>query len=225
MHWLTPETAVNIALSRLHFPVSTLGPGRRVGIWFQGCSIRCPGCVSADTWAQGRGITTVDSLVEALWPWLREADGITISGGEPFDQPQALHALLQVIPRAPSQDILVFSGHPFETLVSDPLVSTGCIDALISDPFLDGTSQTLPLRGSDNQRLHLLTELGKQRFARYQAPLETDQRSLDVMFDDDGSVWLAGIPKQGDMHRLRALLGHQGHEIYTTAAPSRETPT
>lgn len=213
---------MKIALSRLHFPVTTLGPGRRIGIWFQGCSIRCPGCVSADTWAEGRGTTTVDAVVDAVEPWLREADGITISGGEPFDQAQALQALLQALPRSSWQDILVFSGHPFERLANDPSVSTGWIDALISDPFLDGTPQTLPLRGSDNQRLHLLTDLGKQRFARYQTPLEADRRSLDVMFDDDGSVWLAGIPRQGDMHRLRALLGHQGHEIHTTAAPSRE---
>ncbi|MCT5046402.1 radical SAM protein, partial [Pseudomonas aeruginosa] len=27
-----------------------MGTGRRLGIWFQGCSIRCPGCISADTW-------------------------------------------------------------------------------------------------------------------------------------------------------------------------------
>ena len=44
-------TGTPISLSRLHFPVTTLGPGRRIGIWFQGCSIRCPGCISADTWA------------------------------------------------------------------------------------------------------------------------------------------------------------------------------
>ena len=38
-----------LALSRMHFPVTTLGPGNRIGIWVQGCTIRCPGCVSADT--------------------------------------------------------------------------------------------------------------------------------------------------------------------------------
>ena len=53
-----------IALSRIHFPVTTLGPGRRIGIWFQGCSIRCPGCISMDTWAQGRGNTTIEEVVE-----------------------------------------------------------------------------------------------------------------------------------------------------------------
>ena len=84
----------SIALSRIHFPVTTLGPGRRIGIWFQGCSIRCPGCISMDTWAPGRGITTIDEVVNAVAQWLPVADGITISGGEPFDQPIALLDLL-----------------------------------------------------------------------------------------------------------------------------------
>jgi len=33
-----------IAISRAHFPISTLGPGLRLGVWMQGCSIRCKGC-------------------------------------------------------------------------------------------------------------------------------------------------------------------------------------
>ena len=44
----------SVSISRLHFPVTTLGPGHRIGIWFQGCSIRCEGCLSMDTWAPGR---------------------------------------------------------------------------------------------------------------------------------------------------------------------------
>jgi anaerobic ribonucleoside-triphosphate reductase activating protein len=70
----------------MHFPVTTLGPGRRVGVWLQGCSIRCQGCISVDTWIKDRGITTVDEVVTALQLWLSRADGITVSGGEPFDQ-------------------------------------------------------------------------------------------------------------------------------------------
>jgi len=85
---------MKLFLSRMHFPVTTLGFGRRVGIWFQGCSIQCPGCVSRDTWAFGRGETSVESACETIDPWLKEADGVTISGGEPFDQPMALAALL-----------------------------------------------------------------------------------------------------------------------------------
>ena len=212
------EAALRVAISRLHFPVTTLGPGRRVGIWFQGCSIRCPGCISADTWRFDTGGPTPAQLVAQIAPWLQQADGVTISGGEPFDQPEALQALLDALPLQPHQDVLVYSGHGFERLQASAPLHSGRIDALICDPYLDTAPQTLPLRGSDNQRLFLLTARGRERFARYVQPAGDDARALDLMFDDDGTVWLAGIPRQRDLHRLRALLQAQGHRITTSQA-------
>ena len=209
---------MQLELSRAHFPVTTLGPGRRIGIWFQGCSIRCSGCVSADTWGFGRGATTVADVVTLISPWLPSADGITISGGEPFDQPDALTALLRALPLHADQDILVFSGHPMETLEGTEAVATGRIDALISDPFDSEAPQTLRLRGSDNQRLRALTALGRERFEHFQHCLAPDERALDVMFDQDGTVWLAGIPRQRDMIKLRSLLEQQGHVVTTSDA-------
>jgi anaerobic ribonucleoside-triphosphate reductase activating protein len=209
---------MRISISRLHYPVTTLGPGQRVGIWLQGCKIRCPGCVSLDTWAEDKGQTTVDEVVRAVTSWLGEADGVTISGGEPFDQPDALAALLSKLPLCDKQDVLVYSGYPFELIETLPAVRLGRIDALMSDPYLVNAAQALPLRGSDNQRLHLLTELGRGRLSEYQVPGTASGKSLDVMFDDDGTVWLAGIPRPGDMARLKSVLGAQGHEIHTTAS-------
>lgn len=174
-----------------------------------------------DTWAEGKGATTVSQVLVALAPWLAQADGITISGGEPFDQPEALECLLRGVSRTAVQDVLVYSGYPFERLADLPIVSSGLIDALITDPFVVNAPQTLPLRGTDNQRLHLLTDLGQRNFAQFQSASPKATPSLDVMFDDDGTVWIAGIPKPGDLHRLRDLLGHQGHEIRTTAAPTK----
>lgn len=199
----------SIRISRLHFPVRALGPGNRIGIWVQGCSIRCPGCISLDTWATSRGQTTVGAVISAITPWLPVADGFTISGGEPFDQPEALKFLLQALREGHSGDILVYSGHPAEAL---PLSDfAGLYDALISDPLLINAPQTKALRGSDNQRLHLATDLGKHRFGMLDAT--TVERSiLDVMFDDaTGDVFLAGIPQRGDLARLQAVLERDGH--------------
>jgi anaerobic ribonucleoside-triphosphate reductase activating protein len=123
-----------------------------------------------DTWTPAGGETQVDAVLAQLRGWVPDADGFTISGGEPFDQPEAL---------------------------------------------LDMTApQTLTLRGSDNQRLHCLTPLGRQRFSALPRPA----KALDVMFDDDGSVWFAGIPSRGDFQRLRELLADQGHHVQTSAA-------
>ena len=74
-------------------------------VWIQGCSIRCEGCISADTWAAGRGETTVDEVFASISAWLLEADGVTVSGGEPFDQPSGLAALLRRVRSASDVDV------------------------------------------------------------------------------------------------------------------------
>jgi anaerobic ribonucleoside-triphosphate reductase activating protein len=183
-----------------------LGPGRRIGVWFQGCSIRCEGCVSGDTWARGRGVATVANVLKAVELWLPQADGVTISGGEPFDQPDALRALLTGIRARTAVDILVYSGHPVERLRQHLEAMDGLADALVTDPYDVRAPHTLALRGSDNQRLHLLTALGERRFAAFERESRPDEAVLDLMFDDDGTVWMAGIPRHDDLHRLRELL-------------------
>src|SRR5258708_38634520 len=87
-----------ISINKVHFPVTSLGFGRRVGIWTQGCSIGCPGCVNKDTWS-ARPDCDIDvaTLLKGINQWLDQADGVTISGGEPFDQPNGLHSLVQAL--------------------------------------------------------------------------------------------------------------------------------
>jgi anaerobic ribonucleoside-triphosphate reductase activating protein len=210
---------MKLFLSRLHFPVTTLGFGRRVGVWFQGCSIHCPGCVSHDTWAFGRGETTLECACAQVRPWLSEADGVTLSGGEPFDQPGALTALLRWLRPRCSGDISVFSGYSWELLAPRLRDMDGLIDLLISDPFDPAAGQTLALRGSDNQRVHLLTPLALERYAGLAtARRDAAARALDVVFDGD-TVWMAGIPAVGDLERLRHSLAEAGFSAGTSEAP------
>src|SRR5262245_52975450 len=110
---------MNVRLSRVHFPVTVLGYGARIGVWFQGCRIHCEGCVSRDTWDPDGGM---EADVDALLAWCRDhvgdrADGVTITGGEPFDQPEALGVLLDGLARwrastGRSLDVLCYSGYP-----------------------------------------------------------------------------------------------------------------
>ncbi|WP_269586189.1 4Fe-4S single cluster domain-containing protein [Roseibium sp. Sym1] len=212
-----------VSISRLHFPVTTLGPGSRIGIWFQGCSIRCHGCISADTWAAGRGQTTVTEIMRAIERWLPEANGITISGGEPFDQCEALQELLIAIKAATAANVLLYSGYKIEEISAKVSRMAGLIDALISDPYLVDAPQTLALRGSDNQRLHLLTSVGQEAFAQYQRKLTAEDRSLDLMMDGDGTVWFVGIPGREDFKRLSAALSRHNHQLMTSQDCSKET--
>lgn len=204
---------MTIGLSRLHFPVTTLGPGKRIGIWFQGCSIRCAGCLSPETWRFTRSKIATEALVAQIVPWFSLADGITISGGEPFDQPEALSALLRTIRQRFQGDILVFSGYSYTAISAYLDEMNGLIDALVSGPFEQQSSQTLKLRGSDNQVLHLLTERGKANFGDFNQRLNDKEKVLDMTIDEQGMVNLIGIPRRDDMTRLQAILQQQGHHF------------
>jgi anaerobic ribonucleoside-triphosphate reductase activating protein len=163
----------------------------------------------------------VEQLLEQITPWLQEAEGITLSGGEPFDQFDALRSLLEGLRRLSKLDILVYSGYSLEQLDESLLQTNGLIDALISDPYIEALSQTMALRGSDNQRLSLLTPLGRARLGDYERLLEPTDKALDLMFDESGSVWMAGIPRRDDLLRLRDLLHEQGHHLQISAHASR----
>ena len=73
----------------------------------------------------------------------RKRTWITISGGEPFDQPEALVALLAQVHLLSECSILVYSGYPFETLLDKHPQVLAAIDVLISravrrDPTAEG---------------------------------------------------------------------------------------
>jgi anaerobic ribonucleoside-triphosphate reductase activating protein len=208
-----------LALSRVHFPVRALGPGQRVGIWMQGCSIRCPGCISLDTWTHREGLTSVAAVLSMIEPWVADADGLTVSGGEPLDQPDALRALLLGWKTLSLGDVLLFTGRDWQAAEPWMRANRGLVDAVIAGPYRPISGTTLALRGSDNQTLHILSDKG-ERLRPYDRQRSPEDRQLDVMFDEDGSVWFAGIPEGDDFTRLRDVLVAQGHAV-TTSSNSR----
>ena len=208
--------SIQIGLNRVHFPVTALGPGRRVGIWLQGCSIRCPGCMSLDTWAPAAATMPVPEVVDRISAWLREADGVTISGGEPFDQPEALHALLAALRAAQCPSVLVYSGYSLNRLTGLHSETLALIDVLISEPF--DKSQIAPalLRGSSNQRVTCLTDAGVELWGAAEAAAE-GAPAVDLVVAENGEVWLAGVPRSGDLARLSNALSRHGVTAKTSA--------
>ena len=168
-----------------------------------------------DTWATGKGLTDVATVLTAIQPYLEVADGITISGGEPFDQVTALSSLLKKIRQKSSADILVYTGYSLDTLPLSDFETL--IDAIITEPFLLDAPQTKKLRGSDNQKLIPLSPLGEQIFSATEVDGPAGSPTLDIMFDDiTGEIFMAGIPLRGDLQRLTHLLSESGHTIKTS---------
>ncbi|MFZ6777601.1 4Fe-4S single cluster domain-containing protein [Undibacterium sp. Ji83W] len=208
---------MKIAINKAHFPVTVLGPGRRIGIWVQGCSIACKGCVSQDTWARDG---SKEMTVAALLSWCREVsagqfDGITISGGEPFEQPKALHALLDGLHHWRNSsgmdfDILCYSGYPLATLQKKHADLLQKLDALIPEPFIASKPLIQAWRGSSNQPLVLLSDRARTRMQSYvDAPIDEQDKRIQTMIDGQ-RVWYVGIPARGDMQALEQLCASRG---------------
>lgn len=208
---------MNISVNKAHFPVTVLGPGRRIGIWLQGCSIHCKGCISQDTWERDPGR---DMSLSSLVAWCRQAtrggfDGVTISGGEPFDQPEALSALLDALIRwrdegGPDFDILCYSGYPLATLRSRHPRLLAKLDAIIPEPYVDSLPPTHLWRGSANQQLVPLSERGRERY-RAHVDAAADSAGKRIQMAVDGKrVWYIGIPGRGDMSALEKSCAERG---------------
>jgi len=164
---MSGEVTVNIA--RCHYPVRGLGFGARTGIWLQGCTIHCPGCIVPETWDAGpQDRVTLQALLTSLQPWIEASDGVTISGGEPFEQPAALYTLLAGLRVLSGGDLLVFSGHPWAHLRREHADILDLCDVVISEPYVAREAAPSPLRGSKNQTVHLLTHLGRDRYRNWQ---------------------------------------------------------
>jgi anaerobic ribonucleoside-triphosphate reductase activating protein len=206
---------IDAYVSRVSYPVTSLGYGRRVGVWFQGCTIRCPGCIVPETWERTSDhLVPLPALLQAISSWLPEADGLTISGGEPFEQPEALKIIVEAARDKLAGDILVYSGYSAERLHRDHADLLARVDALVSGPFQAGQPDARSFIGSSNQRLVSFTELAKRRYS----DLTAFERSMDVSIGQ-GFVYLAGVPLRGGLTRLAEGMKTRGMEVSLTHEP------
>lgn len=166
------------------------GPGRRNVVWLQGCTLNCPGCFNPLTHDPQSG--KLISCAELCGLLLRPdpiCEGITISGGEPFQQAEALLELLRNLKLRNSPPVLVFSGYSFSRIQDDP-VCCSClpfVDALICGPFMpDEPPAYERFCSSANQELILLTDRYTNR----------DFENLplgEIMIDKEGNAVVSGI--------------------------------
>ena len=69
------------------------GPGIRVVVFLNGCSLRCKFCHNPEMWQKGINNTTVEELVNKIKrykPYFKDNGGVTFSGGEPLLQTKFL---------------------------------------------------------------------------------------------------------------------------------------
>lgn len=136
------------------------GPGDRFVIWTQGCRKMCKNCYNPETWSHYRNnLIDIDLLVEEIKN--SSTTGVTISGGDPFEQPEELFYLLGEIKQLDLSDgVIVFSGYTIDEIrVREELrKSLDYIDVLIDGLYIDEKRITNGLAGSSNQEFHFLSD-------------------------------------------------------------------
>ncbi len=133
------------------------GPGSRFVVWMQGCSLGCAGCFNPTTHdaAAGREVAVADIAAQLA---AANVEGLSLSGGEPLQQPAAAAALLDAA-RALGLSTLAFSGYTIDEirdLPGGPEVLAR-LDVLVDGRYRSTERLATGLRGSANQRIHLLT--------------------------------------------------------------------
>jgi anaerobic ribonucleoside-triphosphate reductase activating protein len=183
------------------YPIATLGPGLRYGIWLQGCSIRCEGCVSAHLWSHSGGtLKSVKSIIKEVIN--SNLNRVTISGGEPLDQADELYRFLRSLREARINDIALYTGYDFnEALTIAPWLND-IPSAIIDGRFIKGKKGDRAYCGSSNQRLHILTDDPILAF-EYMRYANNKERRLEALISSDGRYNLiVGVPTQSDTQKL-----------------------
>lgn len=185
------------------------GPGRRSALWVQGCGVRCPGCFNPHLWADRGARTGVAEELAADWVSRAlgaGACGVTLLGGEPFDQAAPLVTVARAFHDA-GLSVMTFTGYTLGALerwsehradIAELLAET---DLLCDGPYLrDLPDDARPWIGSRNQSIRALSEVHAADVARIGVPSAESGVAgsaphpdrLEIRLGTDGSVAVNG---------------------------------
>jgi len=135
------------------------GPGLRLAVFCQGCPHRCEGCHNPEALDPAGGTTGTTEQVVELMAKNPLCAGVTLTGGEPFMQAEAMAELARAA-HACGRNVVTYTGYRLETLLAGLDETPGWrallenSDWLVEGPFdLENRTLGLPWRGSTNQRV------------------------------------------------------------------------
>lgn len=171
--------------------VTSLGPGRRYVLWVQGCQRDCYRCASPELQPTDGGLLVDTTELAAHITSLTDIKGITVSGGEPLLQHEALTELLSIVrDKRPELTVILFTGYRREDVRSaKALRLLTYVDLLIDGEYVHYLNDNMGLRGSSNQRLHFLSP----RLLPYRQQLECGTRLREIRLIDEHSILTIGI--------------------------------
>ena len=164
------------------------GPGDRFVIWTQGCRKMCKNCYNPETWSHYKNnLITIEEIINQIKD--SNATGVTISGGDPFEQPREIFSLLEKISLLDLKDgVIVFTGYTIEEIKTIPQLESCLkyIDLLIDGRYFEDLRISSGLAGSSNQQFHFLTD----KISREEVLIDQE---VEIHFSS-GLIQITGFP-------------------------------
>jgi len=165
------------------------GPGCRFVIWTQGCSIRCKDCWNKDMWSfETKNEISTDKIFEKIINEKKYIEGITILGGEPFDQYENLLTLIKQV-RKTDLSIILYTGYRLNELKDKNRTEIlDYIDIIITDRYdKNYRTENGGLIGSSNQEIIFLTN-------RYSEKDLSKNNEIEISINENGQINMYGYP-------------------------------
>jgi anaerobic ribonucleoside-triphosphate reductase activating protein len=169
------------------------GPGERFVLWVQGCTHHCPGCFNPETHDPKAGTSdTVDRIAQEILS-VPGIEGVTLSGGEPFQQAAALVELCRRV-RVARLSVFIFTGYTLDEIRAsdDPAMADllSLADIVVAGRFIQSRKRILLWRGSDNQIVHFLSN----RYSPKDYDVDGAPDQIEITVDEAGNIRLTGFP-------------------------------
>ena len=188
------------------------GPGTRYVVWVQGCTLGCPGCFNPGTHPAavpgqghaavepagagggeaGTGSWRVGDLAAAVLAVAGQIEGVTLTGGEPLQQPAPAEAFCREIRARSGLSIVILTGYARREIEDDPQRSAAVAvaDMVIAGRYNRGLHLGAGLRGSANKEYWALT-------SRHSAADFTGLPDVEILVGPGGLLTMTGLPGPG----------------------------
>ena len=164
------------------------GPGKRLLLFTQGCSLHCKGCVNKHLWQFGVGANiTVEEVLELC----QDVEGITLHGGEPLDQSEGVLEIVKALKSA-GKTVILFTGYQYKELSKLSQKRAWALsDLVVSGRYIEEKRNIyLQFRGSTNQRVYR----HKGKYKDYQIK---DGKSVAIIrLNENGEMQSRGFRNQ-----------------------------
>ena len=175
------------------------GPGKRWVLWTQGCTLACRGCWNTQTWSKRGGYEkSISQLIESITSQ-EDIEGITILGGEPFQQLDGIAKLIKSVKQL-GLTVMLYTGYEkaeFNDLMWQCFNSS---DLVIAGRYREEWRDVgLIWRGSTNQILESPT--GHYDVAKFE-----ESQEVEIHIDHEtNEVTLTGYPDLQIVEMIKQL--------------------